>query len=273
MLTPNHISPTSERRPLHLACLCVAVALLGCDPEREDDAVVREQAAVDCEGTPMVDGGMASLDAGTDDALDAGSELADADAGEGDAEVDGGGLMDPVKPTSSVRIVKLIGNGSGCPLGTINTVFQPPGELPFGAEFTGLEINLAPNKSLDSKFCQLAMELIAPPGFSYAVSDIRFEGHAALEAGASVNLNALYYFSGVPQLPAGPPKTLSGPFDDSFEFRQRVTTFDTNAWSPCGAKRDLNVRITMSTTNKSGATGYVGVGKLMVLELATRKCQ
>lgn len=270
MLTPNQISPASERRPLPLACLCVAVALLGCDPEREDDAVVREQISVDCEGSSKSDGGLAGLDAGTLDTLDGGGELADADAGEGDAEVDGGDPVEPVEP-SPIRVLNVVANGSGCPQGT-STVLVHPGGIPFGAKLADMHVDLTPNRSLDTRSCQVAIELAAPPDISYTVTDVAFEGHAKLEAGASANLNVLYYFSGVPLLPNSKPKVLTGPYDDAYQFRERATSTDAKAWSPCGAKRDLNVRASISTTNRSGAPGRISVGSILVLELATRKC-
>jgi hypothetical protein len=176
------------------------------------------------------------------------------------------------------KFAKVVANGSGCPLGTASTSISSDG-LVFTTTFSNYEINLSPNKTLDSKFCQLAIEVISPPGISYAVSTFSYQGYATLEQGASAKLNALYYFSGIPQLPSGSPKTIAGPFDDSYLFSESITTFDTNAWSPCGAKRDLNIRTTLSTTNNSRKGGYINLAAIdartsgkIIVKFATRRC-
>lgn len=175
------------------------------------------------------------------------------------------------------KFAKVVANGSGCPQGTATTQISDDG-LVFTTTFSAYTINLTPNKTLDSKFCQLAIEVIAPPGYSYAVSSFTYEGYAYLESGASANLNAIYYHSGVPQRPTGPAKNIRGPYDDTWSFTESITTSDIN-WSPCGAKRDLNIRTTISTTNSSKQQGIVNLtaidastkGKVIV-KFTNRKC-
>lgn len=176
------------------------------------------------------------------------------------------------------KFAKVVANGSGCPLGSTETRISDDG-LVFTTTFSSYEINLSPNKTLDSRFCQLAIEVISPPGISYAVSTFSYQGYATLESGAAARLTTSYYFSGIPVLPSGTPKSLTGPFDNTYQFTENITTFDTNAWSPCGAKRDLNIRTTVSVTNNSRKGGYINLAALdgstkgkIVVKFATRKC-
>lgn len=186
-----------------------------------------------------------------------------------------------VPDPKGLYIANVTALGTGCPVGSWDVSIAPDGQV-FTMTFASYEIKLSEadrsaTKSLD---CDITVELKSPAGLSYAINSFYYAGYAFLEDGVTANIAANYYFDGLASARTrAANKTFKGPFDDSYVFKDEVTTLD---WSPCGTTRALN--ITTSLTGKNAAkkkNGYLNMASLdgetktqytLVMKLSNRRC-
>lgn len=164
-------------------------------------------------------------------------------------------------------------NGTGCPPGSTDVSISPDGKR-MVVHFASFEAAVDKNKSVDIKDCQLGIKLKSPKGFSFSVVDFLAHGYAYLAKGQTARQLTKYYFQGAPQQNQREARTeLSGPFDDTYSFRDSVGVADA-VWSPCGAERDLNIRMTLRLQNASNKTdGYINVETLYDIRFNWRYCK
>jgi hypothetical protein len=105
------------------------------------------------------------------------------------------------------------------------------------------------------KDCIVAINLVPPRGYSYAVSAFTTAGHLELDSpGMTATQTSKYYFAGNPFGAAEARTDTAGPYDDSYVLNQPVAE-DALVWSPCSAQRALNAQSRLILQNNEDRTG------------------
>lgn len=98
------------------------------------------------------------------------------------------------------KINKVVYGGSGCPQGTIDVDYTNSAILPiyFSKDFTA---SVGPNIVADQsrKNCQLNIDILYSPGYSFSVYSADYMGWGDLDDGVKGVVKAQYYFSGQTQ--------------------------------------------------------------------------
>lgn len=175
---------------------------------------------------------------------------------------------------------EVVANGTGCPPGSTEKSVSSDGKaltLTFSkyfVEFTSKVPSAIPG-------CVISVKMHTPPGLSYALSEFLFTGYATLPTNSSAKLSAAYSYQGNATVALdSSKKTLTGPYDNSYTFRDLVRTQDLT-WSPCGVTRDLNIRTTLSVSNPGRGDGSIVLSALdanlpqsgLIVKFASRPCK
>lgn len=130
--------------------------------------------------------------------------------------------------------------GSGCPAGTSAITISPDNTSITVTFDRYLALVGVGAKATDfRKNCQVALQVHAPAGFTYAVSQADYHGYASVAPGANVELKANYWFQGAA------PTSLhrhqwTGPMDGTWDASDVLDVTSLN-YAPCGENRYLNI--------------------------------
>ena len=172
----------------------------------------------------------------------------------GEASSELGSTIDVPNP-SGAYFAKVTANGTGCPAGTWDANISPDGKA-FTVTFNSYESVVEPGQSFNIKDCTLAIDLRSPSGLSYSVSSFHYQGYALLDApGMTATQTAKYYFQGNPVPAVELRSAMTGPYDNSYVFSDRIGIADM-VWSPCGATRRLNAQTRLVVRNNTRKTGW-----------------
>jgi Domain of unknown function (DUF4360) len=168
------------------------------------------------------------------------------------------GAADTTPPADQITVDVKTVNGSGCPRGTA-AVTESPDDTAFTVTYSDYLAQVGPAAEPTDirKNCQLSLLVHAPQGFTYAIAEATYRGHAHLERGATGLQQADYYFQGDSEtVPVAHP--LSGPYDGDWQYTDRD---DAAVYAPCGVDRILNVntelRVSAGTSDPKNATSYL----------------
>lgn len=142
---------------------------------------------------------------------------------------------------SGVYIRKIAYGGNGCPQGSVSEIMSPDATA-FTLLMDEYIAELGPDvpRRDNRKSCQLAIDIVVPPGWSYSIATFDYRGYANLDRGVQGMQVASYYFQG--QGGTGTfSSVVNGAYNDSYQFRDTIG-LNAVAWSPCGAARALNVK-------------------------------
>ncbi|MFW7380677.1 MAG: DUF4360 domain-containing protein [Oligoflexus sp.] len=179
---------------------------------------------------------------------------------------------------SFVNISRISYNGSGCPLGTVNENVSTDRQA-FTLTFSEYAAEAGPTLALSAqrRNCQVTVDLNFPSGWSYSIVSIDYRGFAFLDRGVRGTHAASYYFQGQGQT-ARSSTTLRGFFNDSY-FVRDVLGLNAVVWSPCGARRALNINSEVRVDNRfnRNAEGLMTVDSIdgqviHTYNLAWRRC-
>lgn len=215
---------------------------------------------------PMMDAGLASIDAGTDATHPDGGSDSDA------------GSQDPANP-GRWSIARVIANGTGCPPGSVFTSISSDGST-FTTIFSQYEAQVTPDTGVSAaKDCQFDIALKGPQNASYTISHVEFDGYVFAEAGVTATSNISYYVQGSPGASSDVERNyFQGPYDDYFITKVEVPKAS-QIWTPCNLQRNLEL-VTRAVVKRSNASSfgyenYTSVdgnrGKLIV-KLQARTC-
>lgn len=156
-----------------------------------------------------------------------------------------------------VRVKSISYAGSGCPAGTVATNVAPDKQA-FTLLFDQYIAEVGPGVPFREKRknCQINLDLDFPQGWSYTIFTVDYRGYAALERGAKATQQASYYFQGQGQT-ATLKTLLVGPVDKNFTIRDTLG-LEATVWSPCGARRALNINSQVMADN-TGASSKHGL--------------
>jgi hypothetical protein len=181
---------------------------------------------------------------------------------------------------SGVYFASVTANGTGCPQGSWDAAISEDGKA-FTLTFSQYEALMEPGQSMAIKDCAIGIDLKTPSGFSFAVSGFHYQGYAILDkAGMTARQTAKYYFQGNPTPAVENREDMSGPYDDSYVFSDKIGIADL-VWSPCGTTRRLNAntRLVLRNNWQKTGTGYLNTTSVdgevktkFVFDLSWRTC-
>ncbi|RKT54304.1 DUF4360 domain-containing protein [Saccharothrix australiensis] len=158
--------------------------------------------------------------------------------------------LDEPAPPTRVEVVTV--NGSGCPAGTANV---STGTTSFEVDYRAFYAQAGGGAdAVDSRRnCQLGVRVSLPPGYTYGLSRMTYDGFTHLEAGARALHRVDFHFQG-----SSSGKTLefpySGPMNDEWRSTYRPTPGEV-VYSPCGDDRNLNInaelRVDLGTSDRA----------------------
>jgi Domain of unknown function (DUF4360) len=167
---------------------------------------------------------------------------------------------DTTPPADRITVDVMTVNGSGCPRGTAS-VTELADNTAFTVTYSDYVAQVGPGADPTDirKNCQLSLLVHAPAGFTYAIAEADYRGHAHLEKGATGLQQANYYFQGESEtVPVAHP--LSGPYDGDWQHTDRAGAV---IWAPCGADRILNVntelRVSGGSSDTKNAASYLAM--------------
>lgn len=128
--------------------------------------------------------------------------------------------------------------GSGCPPGSA-VVEVNPEETTFTVKYSEYVAQAGADipRTDFRKNCQLTVDVVVPPGQTYAVVTADYRGYAYLEPGATGLQKANYYFQGMPETQST-EQGFTGPLDDNWQVSE---TADLAVYAPCEETRFLNI--------------------------------
>lgn len=148
--------------------------------------------------------------------------------------------MSDTAPPSGITFSVVTVNGSGCPAGTarVHTAAD-------GTSFTVVYSDFVASAGgpVDTtefrKNCQINLQVDIPQGFTYAIAEAEYRGHARLYSGATAEQNAYYYFTGTS------PTTetnyvLNGPYNGRWKNADKAEVAAL-IYAPCGVRTNLNI--------------------------------
>ncbi|MCX5380542.1 DUF4360 domain-containing protein [Streptomyces sp. NBC_00091] len=143
-------------------------------------------------------------------------------------------------PPGQITIDVVQVNGSGCRPGTA-TVSVSPDNTAFTVTYSEYLAQVGKDaKATDfRKNCQLGLNVNVPQGYTYAIAKADYRGFASLADGASATQKASYYFQGMSQT-SSRAHTMRGPAEGNWQVSDSVPV-EALVFSPCGAKRNLNI--------------------------------
>jgi hypothetical protein len=178
------------------------------------------------------------------------------------ARAAGAGAYSTPPAAGDVVVDIVTASGSGCTAGT--TVDLAPDNSSFRVTYSGYTARVGgPAKPTDiRKNCQVGARIQIPPGFSYAIEQVEYQGSADLASGAAAAMRGSFYRSGAPSR-APLMRSFTGPFRGSWKAIDSVVP-EALVWVPCGAAllQHLNTEVRV-------AKGTSGPGTISVLSMSS----
>lgn len=168
--------------------------------------------------------------------------------------------VDP--PTGALQFEIAVVNGPGCPKGSVDGHLSPDNAT-FVLNYQAHLARVGPDLPSTSarKNCQVAVNLVAPPGYTYAISGADYAGTASVAAGATAIVNANYYSVGMSPT-AFTGKEFPGPFDGVWSWSVTAPP-DAMQYYPCGEPRMININTQLRArvgTSGPSATSWISFG-------------
>ncbi len=154
----------------------------------------------------------------------------------------------PLPTVSDVLLKNVSGGGSGCPPGSYSVLVTssiPGGPADFfEVVYDKLSVEKGPGlpSSSSRRACTLALDLVVPKGFRFALVDVHYEGFADIPAGESGILKTEYHFPNLTETSSA-VRTLPGSFRGDYAHDDTVSSF-TRKSSPC--KQNIPIKIRSS---------------------------
>jgi hypothetical protein len=154
-----------------------------------------------------------------------------------------------------VRVKTISFAGSGCPAGSVAGNVSPDRQA-FTLLFDQYIAEAGPGVPFNQKRknCQINLDLDFPSGWSYTIFTVDYRGYVSLERNVKATQQSSYYFQG--QGKTATLKTiLAGPTDRNFAIRDTLG-LEATVWSPCGARRALNINSQVQVDNSRASNKY-----------------
>ena len=148
--------------------------------------------------------------------------------------------VEATPPPSGITFSVVTVNGSGCPAGSARVYTAADGTSFTVAYSDFVAVDGGSSNNTDfRKNCQINLLVNIPQGFTYAIAEAEYKGHAKLYSGASAEQNAYYYFTG--QTPTAETNyVINGPFNGRWRNADQAEIAEL-VWSPCGQQTNFNI--------------------------------
>jgi hypothetical protein len=143
-------------------------------------------------------------------------------------------------PPEGITFSVVTVNGSGCPAGTARVRTAADGTS-FTVTYSDFVAQDGAHTDATDirKNCQINLQVNIPQGFTYAIAEAEYRGHARLYAGASAVQSAYYYFTG--QSPTAETNySIAGPYSGRWKNTD-TTEIAKLVYAPCGVQTNLNI--------------------------------
>lgn len=153
-----------------------------------------------------------------------------------------------------VRVRSISYAGTGCPAGSVAENVSPDRQA-FTLLFDSYVAEVGPGVPLSAKRrnCQLNVDLDFPNGWSFTIFTVDYRGYISLERNVTGLQQSKYYFQG--SAATGTLKSqFTGPRDQDYQIRDTLGV-SAEIWSPCGARRSLNINTEVRLDNSRNTRG------------------
>jgi Domain of unknown function (DUF4360) len=158
---------------------------------------------------------------------------------------------------SNVTVKPMTVNGTGCPAGTAAVAVSPDNEA-FTVTYSDYIAQGDPGDVTSArKFCQLALEVKFPQGFTFAVAKADYRGYLDLQRGTRAIIDASYYFAG-DSATASDSETVSGPVEANWQLTNAMPSTSL-VYRACGSERLLNVKSSLRIDPASSSQSYISM--------------
>lgn len=173
---------------------------------------------------------------------------ANADMLERDAEFD----RDEVP--SYFTIKSIVHAGSGCPAGSVAENVSPD-KVAFTLLFDSFYAEAGPGVSIREKRknCTVNLAFDYPGGWQFALVDLQTRGYVSLERNIKGLQQTSFYFQGEANTGRFAFE-YSGAVDEDY-IHEATIPFSNSLWSPCNAKRSLNINSEVRIDNSRSRNG------------------
>jgi hypothetical protein len=171
-------------------------------------------------------------------------------------------------------------NGSGCPAGSAAVAASPDNtSFSVGYDEYVAAAGAGARPTDFRKNCQISVRINVPQGFTYAVAQADYRGHARLARGVVGQQNAYYYFMGTAPT-AEVHEEFTGPYSGAWSTSSRADVA-TLVYAPCGAQVNLNVntelRVDASGSDSNWQGSYLSMdssngGVRTIYHLSWKRC-
>lgn len=158
-----------------------------------------------------------------------------------------------------VEIKDVTVNGSGCPVGTATVIITNSKENgPIDSGVATFDSFIVEKPGKDRKFCNIAVDMKFPHGWSYALVETYLPGTAVIQKGVTASVQTSIAFRGT-DATAKSKRSQKGYWEGTFNLQEQ---FDRPVWSPCGKVLPLNLKITASLSGKPELDGEPSIIQL-----------
>ena len=156
----------------------------------------------------------------------------------------------------NVYIAGVSYGGSGCPQGTVGSLFSPD-HTSLTLIFDQYVASAGPGVPITEsrKACQIAADIRVPQGWSYSIASVDYRGYVDLPAGANAEQSATYYFQSS-SAQAVSRTNFYGPLRKDYLNSDSIPV-QTTVWSACNAVVPVNVKTSIRLTVPRGQTGAI----------------
>ena len=177
---------------------------------------------------------------------------------------------------TAVSVKSVSYSGTGCPTGSVGFSFSAD-RTSLTLIFDSLVATTGPGVAAaeKSKACKLALNVVYPGAFKYAVSSIDYNGFVQAPSGSTAEHRLTGAFEGLAAQPTS-GVTFRGPISRDYLLSNALPAAGL-VWSPCGRPVPLNlvdqVRVTAPATARAQLGNSSIDGKVKVtLRLSWRSC-
>lgn len=143
-------------------------------------------------------------------------------------------------------------NGSGCPVGSATVIVTNSHEDgPIDSALVSLDSFVVEKPGKSRKFCNIAIDMKFPLGWSYAIADTFIPGAAVIQEGVRAKVDTSVAFRGT-SAKGATKRSQKGHWEGTFHLQD---WFDHPVWSPCGKVLPVNLKITASLSGKAKQEG------------------
>lgn len=151
-------------------------------------------------------------------------------------------------------IRSIVHAGTGCPAGSVAQNISPDGDA-FTLLFDNFIAEVGPGISAREmrKNCQVLLDFDYPQGYQFALVDLQVRGFVSLDYNVNGLQKTSFYYQGQAQT-GSVELPFVGEVDEDY-ISEATIPYSNQMWSPCNAKRPLNINTEVRINNSRNRRG------------------